>query len=247
MRYRFVFVVALGYLAFTGLVTSSAVAEDKYKTDKKVEEARDIDEVKELTESREALKEIMAIPEDGIPRAMLENAAAIVVVPDMVSAAFVAGAHHGDGVMVVRNANGDWSPPIFVELTGGSVGFQAGVQSTDVILVFKNADAAKKVLNGEFKLGVDGSIAAGPVGRDASAATGLKLDNEVYSYSRTKGIFAGVAFDGSKLTINTDGNQEYYGKQFGSANAFANAKFTMPAEAQGFVNDVTMYTTKKKS
>jgi lipid-binding SYLF domain-containing protein len=244
MRYK-LFVVALGLLALAGLVAPPVNADDKYK-DKKVEETRDIDEVEELTESREALKKVMAIPEDGIPQDMLEGAAAIVVVPDMVKAAFVAGAQHGDGVMVVRNGNG-WSAPIFVELTGGSVGFQAGVQSTDVVLVFKNASAAKKVLDGEFTLGADGSIAAGPVGRDAKAGTDVKLDQEVYSYSRSKGLFAGVSLDGSKLSINKDGNAAYYGKQFTSAAAFSTANVTLPAEAKGFVDDVTMYTTKKKS
>jgi lipid-binding SYLF domain-containing protein len=249
MRNKFMFVVALGSLAFAGLVTPPVSADDQYgdkDEDKKVEETRDIDEVDELNDSREVLKEVMQIPENGIPQSMLENAAAIVVIPNMVKAAFVAGAQHGDGVLVVRNGNG-WSAPIFVELTGGSVGFQAGVQSTDVVLVFKNAGAAKKVLNGEFTLGADGSIAAGPVGRDMKAGTDVKLDQEVYSYSRSKGLFAGIALDGSKLSINTDANQDYYGPQYKDAPGFVNAKVTMPAEAKGFVDDVTMYTTAKKS
>jgi lipid-binding SYLF domain-containing protein len=213
-------------------------------TEKK--EARDVDEKQEMLDAIDTVKEIIAVPEDGIPQAMLDDAVAIAVVPDVIKASFLAGARHGDGVMVVRNAAGHWSPPVFIELTGGSVGMQAGVQSTDVVLVFKNRDAAQKVLNGEFTLGVDGSVAAGPVGREASAGTGVKLDHEIYSYSRSRGLFAGVSVDGSKITVSMTANAEYYGKEYATAHALVNGKgVRMPAEAEEFVTELSKHTAKK--
>jgi len=247
MHKQFVFTMVVGVLALAAVTTSWVAAEDE-KSNQQKEAARVVDGKQELLDARDTLKQIMSIPEDGIPQAMLDDAAAIAIIPGVINVAFVAGGRHGDGVMVVRGADGSWSPPLFIDLTGASVGFQAGVQSTDVVLVFKNGDAARKVLNGEFTLGADASIAAGPVGRDVSAGTGLTLDQEVYSYSRSRGVFAGVALDGSKIYVNKDANAEYYGKAYAEANVLVAGKgLKVPAEATAFVTELSQYTTKKKS
>ncbi|HEU4364111.1 MAG TPA: lipid-binding SYLF domain-containing protein [Candidatus Krumholzibacteria bacterium] len=211
-------------------------------------EARSIDEKQELQDATDTMREIIGIPEEGIPQALLSESAAVVVVPDVIKAGFVVGGRHGDGVMVVRTEDGSWSNPVFVELTGASVGWQVGVEATDIVLVFKNRDAAWKVLNGEFTLGADGSVAAGPVGRQASAGTGLKLDHEVYSYSRSRGLFAGVSIDGSKLSVNRDANARFYGEAYADANVLIAAKdLKAPSEAGAFVAELSKHTTKPGS
>lgn len=160
------------FLVFTGCVIAAAsllaVAGGVRAGDEKAE-APAADEQHELQDATDTVKEIIGVPEGGIPHALLDEAAAIAIIPDVVKAGLVAGARHGDGVMVIRQDDGHWSHPMFVDLTGASVGWQAGVEATDVVLVFKNGDAARKVIDGEFTLGADGSIAAGPVGREASA------------------------------------------------------------------------------
>jgi lipid-binding SYLF domain-containing protein len=216
----------------------------------KAKETRNVDEKQELTAANNALQQIVNIKEDGIPEAMLNDAAAIVVVPEVIKVSFIVGARHGDGVMVVRNSDGSWSSPIFVELTGANVGLQAGAQSSDVVLVFKNADAAWKVLDGEFALGADVGVAAGPVGREASAATGAKFDHEIYSYSRSKGVFAGAALDGSKLSVNKQANADYYGAAYADPHAIVSAdanNLKAPAEARAFCKTVAATTNGHKS
>lgn len=240
MRKIIVGMLSVGVLCFAAAGVSWVQAGDETtKT-----EARNVDEQQELKDASDTMAEIMSIPEDGIPESMLSGAAAIAVVPDVIKASFVAGARHGDGVIVVRTDKGGWSAPVFIELTGGSIGLQAGVQSTDVVLVFKNRDAAYKVLNGEFTLGADGSVAAGPVGREASAGTGAKLDHEVYSYSRAKGLFAGVSLDGSKIYLNKDANAEFYGEDFTTAAALVDGDVKVPPEAEAFTKEISKYTAQ---
>ncbi|NUQ65699.1 MAG: Ysc84 actin-binding domain protein [Pirellulales bacterium] len=157
------------------------------------------------------LQENIAIPVRGIPQNLLTNAQAIAIVPDVVKLGFVLAGRRGHGVIVVRNADGSWSNPVFITLTGGSIGWQAGVQSTDVILVFKSRKSVNHVLDGQFTLGADAGVAAGPVGRQAAAATDIQLRAEIYSYSRSRGLFAGVSLDGSVLEVNPNANAAFYG------------------------------------
>ena len=158
------------------------------------------------------LAEIMQAPDKRIPADLLGSAEAIAVIPDVVKAGLVLGGRHGKGLLSVRAADGTWSNPTFVSLTGGSIGFQAGVQSTDVVLVFRTRRGVDSVVNGKFTLGADASVAAGPVGRTAAASTDAQLRAEIYSYSRARGLFAGVALDGAVLSIDHDTNQLAYGK-----------------------------------
>lgn len=165
-----------------------------------------------LLTSTKVLEELMQMPEQNIPTWLLERAYAIAIVPDVIKVGLGIGARRGKGVLVVRKDNGSWSNPIFVNLTGGSFGFQVGVQSTDVVLVFATRQGVEGIVGGKVTLGADASVAAGPVGRQSSAATDIGLNAQVYSYSRASGLFAGVALDGSALTIDHRSNELFYGK-----------------------------------
>jgi lipid-binding SYLF domain-containing protein len=150
------------------------------------------------------------MPEQNIPTWLLERAYAIAVVPDVIKVGLGIGGRRGKGVLVVRRDNGEWSNPVFVNLTDGSFGFQVGVQSTDVVLVFTSKHSIEGIVGGKVTLGADASVAAGPVGRQSSAATDVGLSAQVYSYSRASGLFAGVALDGSALTIDHRSNELFY-------------------------------------
>jgi lipid-binding SYLF domain-containing protein len=160
--------------------------------------------------SAAVLKEFMEIPAQGIPRSMISTAEGLVIIPGMFKLGFVAGVRHGRGIVVIRDENGVWRPPNFVTMTGGSVGWQVGVQATDVVLVFKTRKSVNGLLNGKFTIGADAAAAAGPLGRQASAATDAQLSAEILSYSRSRGLFAGVSLDGSALQIDQPASREYY-------------------------------------
>lgn len=157
------------------------------------------------------LRDIQRIPEESIPEKLLDEGKAIIVVPDSLKVGLVFGGRSGHGLMSVKNPDGTWSQPVFVKLTGGSVGFQAGVQSSDIVLVFRNDRSLNNIVNGKITLGADAGVAAGPVGRNASAATDGQLKAEIWSWSRARGLFAGVALDGAVLSIDHDANAAVYG------------------------------------
>src|SRR5688572_3734065 len=165
-----------------------------------------------LTTATRVLNELMQMPEQNIPTWLLERAHAVAVIPAVIKVGLGVGGRRGKGVLVVRKENGDWSNPIFVNLTGGSFGFQVGVQSTDVVLVFTSAKSIEGIVGGKVTLGADASVAAGPIGRQSSVATDVGLTAQVYSYSRASGLFAGVALDGSAMTIDHKSNESFYGR-----------------------------------
>jgi lipid-binding SYLF domain-containing protein len=165
-----------------------------------------------LMTSTQVLNELMAMPEQNIPVWLLQRAYAVAVIPSVIKVGLGIGGRRGKGVMVVRRDNGSWSNPIFVNLTGGSFGFQVGVQSTDVVLVFTSRKSIEGIVGGKITLGADASVAAGPVGRQSSAATDIGLTAQVYSYSRASGLFAGVALDGSAMTIDSASNESFYAR-----------------------------------
>ncbi len=157
------------------------------------------------------LDEIMAIPAKRIPQSLLADAQGLAIFPGVIKVGFVAGVRHGNGVLMLRDDDGAWTAPAFLSITGGSVGWQVGAQSTDVILVFKSRESIANMMKGKFTLGVDAAVAAGPVGRQAAAGTDVKLKAEILSYSRSRGLFAGVALDGSALQIDKNAGAVYYG------------------------------------
>ncbi len=165
-----------------------------------------------LLTATKVLDESLQMPEQNIPTWLLERAYAVAVVPSVIKVGLGIGGRRGKGVMVVRRDSGSWSNPVFVNLTGGSFGFQVGVQSTDVVLVFTSRQSIEGIVGGKITLGADAAVAAGPIGRQSSAATDIGLTAQVYSYSRASGLFAGVALDGSALTIDNRSNESFYGR-----------------------------------
>jgi lipid-binding SYLF domain-containing protein len=163
-----------------------------------------------LAAATTVLAELSRIPAKGIPPALLADAKGVVVIPRVVKAGFVVAGSGGHGVVLARGADG-WADPVFVNFGGGSVGFQAGVEATDVVLVFRDRKSLDRVVEGKGKLtlGADAGVAAGPVGRQATAATDVPLRAEVLSYSRSRGLFAGVALDGSVIRPDPATNAEY--------------------------------------
>ena len=157
------------------------------------------------------VEEIQGVPESAIPDKLLDEAKGIVVVPDTIKAGFMLGGRRGLGLMAVKTADGTWSNPVFVKLAGASFGLQAGVQSADVVLVFRNDRSLESIVNGKFTLGADAGVAAGPVGRSAAAATDGQLKAEIWSWSRARGLFAGIALDGAVLSIDNGANRGAYG------------------------------------
>jgi lipid-binding SYLF domain-containing protein len=157
------------------------------------------------------LDDLATVPEKRVPPKLLQDASAVLIAPDVVKGGFVVGGRHGHGVLLVRQKGG-WSDPVFVTVTGGSFGFQAGVATTDLFLVIRNARSLDRILKGAGKLtlGADASVAAGPIGREAAGATDAQLKAEVWSYSRSRGLFAGVALDGDAIVVDHEANEKFY-------------------------------------
>ena len=168
--------------------------------------------------STAVLREILSIPGRGIPEAILANAQGVAIIPGLIKGGFIVGAKYGEGVLVTRDDSGAWRPPMFITVTGGSVGWQAGLQSTDVVLVFRSRTSIAAACRGKLTIGADASVAAGPIGRDASAATDVQLRAEILSYSRSRGLFAGLAIDGAVIQVEQRAGAVYYAPRPGQPN-----------------------------
>jgi lipid-binding SYLF domain-containing protein len=190
------------------------------------------------------LNEVMQAPDKAIPQDLLRNAKAIAVIPDMVKAGLIFGGRRGEGLISVKSPDGTWSNPSFITLTGGSVGFQAGVSSTDVVLVFRTQRGVDSIVNGKFTVGADASAAAGPVGRTATASTDAQMKAEIYSYSRSRGLFAGVALDGSVLRIDQDANAAIYGSGITPRRIFEGGVSNVPGPVVSFRDSLEEYTAR---
>ena len=192
----------------------------------------------------QVLEELRDAGDRSIPNWLLERAYGIAVIPDLTKIAFFAGGRRGNGVLVYRDKDGRFTNPIFVTLTGGSFGFQWGVQSTDIVLVFTTRKSIEGITGGKVTLGGDASVSAGPVGRESSAATDFSFKSEVYSYSRSRGVFAGLAIDGSVMSIDDDENETFYRKKNVSAGDIATGAVTTNDDAaRRFLTAVTNSTT----
>jgi len=176
--------------------------------------AVDKESAKRLDESAAVFSEVMAAPDKGIPQEMLENAYCIVIVPQLKTAAFIFGGKYGKGYLSCRNkGKSGWSAPATVRIEGGSVGFQIGGSETDLIMLVMNESGADKLLSSKFTLGAEGSVAAGPVGRTATAQTDAQMHAEILSWSRSQGVFAGLALEGATLRQDQDDNVKLYGRR----------------------------------
>ncbi len=168
-------------------------------------------EIKKVEDATRVLGEMMKESDKAIPEKLLEKSAGIAIIPNVIKAAYIVGGRHGYGVLLVRGKNGVWSDPSFIGLTGGSVGWQIGVESADVILVFRTPRSIENITRGKFTLGADAGVSAGPLGRSAEASTDAELKAEIYAYSRSRGLYAGLSFQGASLYIDAKANQSFYG------------------------------------
>jgi lipid-binding SYLF domain-containing protein len=219
---RFLFVASLAFL-----VTLTAVASDRE------------DDVNRTHKAAEVFKAIMDTPDKGVPQDLLESAKCIAIIPGDVKFAFIFGGSYGRGLATCRTGHG-WSAPMFVAIDGGSVGYQIGGSSTDLVMLFMNDHALQSLMSDKFKLGADASVAAGPVGRSAAAGTDLKLNAEILSYSRTKGVFAGVSLDGAVMQADKSGDKAMYGDNV-NRQEILSGKVAVPASARSLLHEINGY------
>ena len=222
MLKRLLIVTTLGLL-----VTLTAVASDRE------------DDVKRTQKAAQVFREIMNTPDRGIPDDLLKSAKCIAIIPGDKKFAFVFGGSYGRGVATCRTGQG-WSAPMFVAINGGSVGYQIGGSSTDIVMLFMNDHALGSLLGDKFKLGADASVAAGPVGRTAAAGTDVRMTAEILSYSRAKGLFAGVALDGSVVQADKSGDQAMYGDNV-DRHDILRGKVAVPESAQPLLHELGRY------
>ncbi len=202
-------------------------------------------EEKRVADAADTLEQLSRIPEKTVPPALLSRAYAVAVIPNVFKAAFGFGARRGKGVIVIRQDDDSWSNPAFVTITGGSFGWQIGAQSTDIILVFKTRKGVDGIENGQLTLGVDASVAAGPLGRQAGIATDIEFQAEVYSYSRNRGLFAGVALEGAGVTMDRKANAAFYGSNsMTPEKIFASSPNIAPDVANTFIQTLTAQTSR---
>ena len=202
-------------------------------------------EEKRVADSADVIDQLLRIPEKTIPPTLLSRAYAVAVIPNVVKAAFGLGARRGKGILVVRQDDNSWSNPAFITLTGGSFGWQIGAQSTDIILVFKTRKGVDGISNGKLTLGADASVAAGPVGRHTGIATDVMFQAEVVSYSRSRGLFAGVALEGAGVTMDRKANAAFYSSSgMTPEKIFVSSPNISPDVANTFVQILTAQTRR---
>lgn len=198
-----------------------------------------------VADATDVVDQLLRIPEQSIPPSLLSRAYAIAVVPNVIKVGFGLGARRGKGILVVRQEDKSWSNPAFITLTGGSLGWQIGAQSTDVVLVFKTRKGVEGIANGKLTLGADAAVAAGPVGRQGAVATDVRFQSEVFSYSRSRGLFAGVSLEGAGVTMDRKANAAFYGSSsITPEQIFSSSGNLAPAVANNFVQVLTAQTSR---
>jgi len=200
-----------------------------------------------LKASADVMKEVMATPDKAIPQELLQSSHCVVIVPGMKKAAFIVGAKYGKGFLLCRQASGvGWSAPAAIMVEGGSFGFQIGGSETDVVMLVMNSGGVNKLLSSKFTLGADASVAAGPVGRAASANTDLQMNAEILSYSRSRGLFAGVALNGATLRPDEDTNKELYGSEVTNREIVTGTKTRKSAAGSNLTAALNKYSLRNK-
>jgi lipid-binding SYLF domain-containing protein len=197
------------------------------------------DDIGRIQKATQVFQEIMRTPDKGIPEDLLEKAKCLAIVPGEKKLAFIFGGNYGRGLATCRTANG-WSAPMFVAVGGGSVGFQIGGSFTDVVMLFMNDNALQRLLGDKFTIGADATVAAGPVGRQAAAGTDIRLDAEILSYSRSKGVFAGVSLDGAVVHADHSGDKAMYGSN-ATRQEILHGKVAVPEPARLLLEDLAKY------
>ncbi|HTY63656.1 MAG TPA: lipid-binding SYLF domain-containing protein [Acidobacteriota bacterium] len=200
-----------------------------------------------LRAAAEVMNEVMATPDKGIPQELLENSQCVVIVPGMKKGAFIIGAKYGKGFLLCRKASGKgWSAPAAIMVEGGSFGFQIGGSETDVVMLVMNKGGVEKLLSSKFTLGADASVAAGPVGRTSSANTDLQLHAEILSYSRARGLFAGIALDGATLRPDEETNKELYGSKITNREIVTGTETQKSMAGTTLTADMDKYSLRNK-
>ncbi len=202
--------------------------------------------VNRLQDSGNDLMQLMNAPDNAIPSEVLKSAKCVAVVPDMVKGGFVFGGNHGKGVATCRDAKGGWSAPAFFTITGGTWGAQIGLESVDLVMVAMNDKGMQDLLSDNFKLGAEGAVAAGPLGREASANTDWKMKSEILVYSRAKGLFAGLDLSGAAVRSDKDSTRAFYGKEIPPQDILNGAAPKKP-DAEPFLQDVQKAFSQSKS
>lgn len=202
------------------------------------------DTEKRLEAAARVMREIMGAPDKGIPTDLLGKSACVVVVPGVKKGAFIVGAKYGRGFIVCRKPGGGWSAPAGVKVEGGSVGFQIGGSETDVVLLVMNENAIDKLLSSKFTIGADASATAGPVGRTASAATDIQLHAQILTYSRARGLFAGVSLEGATMRPDDDANKDLYGKEMSNKDIVM-GNMAPPPAAAGLLAELNKYSARR--
>ncbi|CAN5714561.1 hypothetical protein BH18ACI4_BH18ACI4_22910 [soil metagenome] len=197
----------------------------------------------QATKAAKVFGEIMGTPDKGVPTDLLNKAECVAVYPSVIKVGFIVGGKAGRGVASCRTRTG-WSAPAFLELKGGSVGFQIGGQSTDVILLFMNTEGLKKLINNKLELGADASVAAGPVGREAAASTDASMSAEILSYSRSKGLFAGISLKGSVVSPDKSDMEGTYGDSVTALQVLEASNGRAPVEVQSFPKKLSQFSTR---
>src|SRR5438067_3756822 len=195
------------------------------------------DTVDRLQKSVDVLHAIMSTPDKGIPEEVLSNAKCILVVPDLIKGGFIFGGKHGRGVATCRTASG-WSAPAFISVGGGSAGLQIGIEGVDLIMLIMNDKGMQQLLTSKFQISGEGSAAAGPVGRHASAGTDWKMDTQMLTYSRSKGVFAGLTLEGAVVQQDSDSTRSVYGRDMTFRNILS-GRVSTPKSADAFIKAVS--------
>jgi len=199
-----------------------------------------------LHDATQVFNEIMATPEKGIPQDLLQKANCVVIVPGVKKVAFVVGGKYGSGFAMCRQNGRRWGAPASMRMEGGSVGFQIGASNTDVVMLVMNERGMRRLLEDKFTLGGEASVAAGPVGRDASALTDAQLSAEILSWSRSKGLFAGISLTGATLRADQDSNAQLYGSKMSNKEILTGTSVKVPAEAQPLITALNRFSPREE-
>ncbi len=234
MKFRFVINMLACLFLVTFVYSGIALAQNKDKADA----------ASQARKAATVFREIMAVSDKSVPRSLLDKAYCVAVFPQVIKAGFIVGGRGGRGVASCRT-NGGWSAPAFFDLKGGSFGLQIGAQATDFVLLFMTSDGINSLIKSKFEMGADASVAAGPVGREVGAATDLKLNAQILSYSRSKGLFAGLELKGSVISLDTDDFEAVYGKGVTADQVLKGVK-PAPASVKTYPDTLGRYSKRRK-
>ncbi len=216
------------------LVSSAAIAADRG------------DEVKRLRRATDVFQEMMKTPDKGIPQDLLDKSECIGVVPGLKKGGLGLGGKYGKGLVMCRKPDRSWTAPSFITIEGGSAGFQIGFEQIDLVMLIMNREGMNKLIGDKFTIGADASAAAGPVGRQSAAQTNIRLDAQILTYSRAKGLFAGISLDGATLRQDKDDNRDFYGKDIDARKILLEGTVEMPAEARALASALSWQSPKKQ-